>query len=240
VPLTNAEKAKRRMDRYWSRKERGLCPQCEATLQEDDGNLCVECDEASRRSKLRHVHSEHGKRKSVEATNRRRARLRAQGACIVCMGSLEGSTSKSMCVEHVAQRRAYQQKSRRRKKFGITPIRASKRTLRAEPIADEIRTYQPHDKLRSAPRVRILMALSWHEWIAARELFTLLSVDFSDQGQSREYDAYTQMLCRLVRHGFVARRGRATSAQYQITALGREEVARYRSGDFRRRERKAA
>jgi hypothetical protein len=215
-----------RRELYTSRKLAQQCVDCAAGLQDDDGLRCVECEDRNRAAKK--VSRNRDGRAVEKAYERKtRAARRANGLCSGC--SEPAAAGKSRCEKHLELHREYTRNWARAKRAGLT--RSKPNPFQAAPAPEM--PYQPLDELKQKPRARILLRLSWMDWVTPLELFATLNVDMSDGSQSTERNTYDVTLQRLARMGFVERRrvGKQTP-EYRIAQTGRTEVARMRAGDF--------
>ena len=78
--------------------------------------------------------------------------------------------------------------------------------------------YRSIDDLLAAPRLRLLRALRWFDWVESRDLLAVLEVDADSE--SRERNSMQVTLGRLVRLGLVERRANL----YRVTVAGRCEA----------------
>jgi hypothetical protein len=99
----------RRRALYQHRKESGLCCDCGAGLQENDGLRCIEC-EARHRAWAR---SEKGRSVRARTARMIRERARREGRCIDC--TAPAAPHRIRCEAHLAASREYARKWRHNK-----------------------------------------------------------------------------------------------------------------------------
>lgn len=227
-PNAPAAERKRVYDRakYQHRVDHEQCVDCGAGLQEGDAQRCVECNERDATAKSARARTSEGRRLKRERARVMRERFRADDVCISCGRDLD-PRSTVRCAKHRLEANETQRNVRARRLAGVTPIRTE------TPIVKALEPYRPLDELKRKPRVRILLQLSWLDWVEPLDLFTVLNVDMSDGQGSTERNTYDVTLQRLVHKGLVEHRGVGSRTnEYRIAQAGRAEVARFRTGDF--------
>lgn len=242
---TKEEKRAYRNALYQSRKLAGVCIECRAVLQEDDGLRCVECTERASDARKRYRATKAGREKERAAHKRAFDQRRASGLCGHCHEP--AMPGRAACAGHLAYHRKKSLEWVRAKRAGIVPIKRKPVIPRIPGRLVEGKGYLPVDEMESRPRVRIVRALAFVEWISFEDLRVILNVPSWDENDPHEYDAYSQMVSRLTKRGVLERRKvmsitLRTDAcfEYRLSDKGREELARYRSGDLVRKQRRAA
>lgn len=215
----------RRSEVYQDRKARQVCVDCAAGLQEDDGVRCVECEEADRDRKRLYQRSDEG-RAMIKRMRANYARENAaKGLCARC--PRPRTETSILCVECRALLTASTARWRARKKAGVVLLATERNRRKAEEreaIRREILEKQARDE--DAPRARrvgdarrrVLRALSRLDWPSSTEL--MVALETGDDPLGREYNGFAVALSRLVRLGFVVRRGPRGAFEYSLTELG--------------------
>ena len=189
---------------YERRKHAGLCVACAATLQEDDGVRCVECDAEVRESRVRW----------------RRFVVRAKKAAKQCLDcNRQAAEGRLRCDEHRTKNQASAAASRRRRLAGVTPIR-----IEQAPKPEPTRYYVAIDELEGRTGVRLLRAAVRFDWVTCVDLFDALGID--EDADSLEREAFAAALSRFAKGGELDRRGKRNAYEYRVTAKGREFLDR--------------
>lgn len=88
--------------------------------------------------------------------------------------------------------------------------------------------YEPLDELLEMPRIRLLRAITRFGWVSSEELIDVVV----GHGDDIRANTYVVQLGRLVKHGFVDRRGErnapnigGSSYEYRINARGLAHIA---------------
>lgn len=235
---------KKRREIYYDRKERQVCVDCEAGLEDDDGLRCKRCEGRQLDSKLTYEASPKGKRaKRRWAKKAYRARAKA-GVCSDCQkpraqwsktpplkARPAKKISKKRCPDCRAIKTETMRRYRARKAQGVIVL-ATERKKRAKAKLRELRGigYRSFDE--EDPRERILRALSRFDWVSASDLFDALELPDHVEGEPNlRRNSYTAALSRLVRKsGLVERRriqyGQLVNVEINLTDAGRAEAAR--------------
>jgi hypothetical protein len=247
-------KNQKRREMYLTRKLAGVCVDCQAGLQSDDGLRCVECNERDFIRQRKYLRSERGRLKTrareralyhrdVEASRARRRDgyqdRKVAGVCPRCTSP--ALPDHTLCERHRKKLNKANRLYRKRKREGVTVLATVRRRKRKPSpkrhpgTVESIWAYQPADVLKNAYRYRLLTAMWWLDWVNTKELFDVAGVD--DDPRSTDRNSAQIALARIVKFGLVEKRNLrgATFADYRITDRGRAEVARYRTGDLKRR-----
>lgn len=195
---------------YATRKLAGLCIDCAAGLQEDDGLRCMECAELERLYARRYRANGGQTRENVKAKARRIERQGA-GLCAWCRSPVvPGSV---LCHGHALSRSKTRARLRAAKRAGIVAIRPP----RSLALPSRVDTTEQ----RASGRISLLSVLSNSEWLSMGQVLERLHTEQSER------NTRTVLLGRLVKQGLIERRGAWRHAsEYQITPAGRAELAR--------------
>lgn len=157
------------------------------------------------------------RRKAAKRNKQYRLARKAAGAC----GRYNAARApdRAMCARHLEEARANDKTYKARKRAGIVAI-----TRKASSPE-----YTPIEVLFSAPRTRLLRGMRWLDWSSLGEVLDVIGVP--NEGHSIERNTVTAMLGRLVREGFIERRGQRNGYEYTLSATGRAEADRIRNGD---------
>lgn len=175
MPLRDREQinAKRRQ-MYLDRKIAGVCIDCRAGLQDDDGLRCVECTAKALVSKQRwRARQPRGRMRKADRARRqsRHAQRAAQGRCTNC---LEPRWNGSiMCHGHLLAARRFKREWLRRKRAGLTPLKPknARKVIPRFPV--EI---APDRDRRLDERYELLRALRRLDWPTTSEWFSSCGV----------------------------------------------------------------
>jgi len=260
-PEKNKQQAR---ERRAQRKANRLCIDCAAGLQEDDGVRCVECYDkillASYRYRVRNqkrvnarAREWHRKRRATHAAEenaKQRARRLAHkiaGLCQLCKNpSLEDNV---YCALHREAARINTKNNWRKKNWSKRKIAANgglevppkMRTgeltppnVEKPPTTKQLHAYRPLDESEDRLRVKILLVMRWHDWIATREIGDILELDELDRNHvahiMRRLRKAGQVDVRTVRGVF---RGVSSGEiqEFRLTAEGRALSDRLRNGE---------
>mgnify|MGYP006921326380 CR=1 FL=1 len=168
---------------------------CGAGLQEDDGNYCVDCA-----SRPRTWTAKDNARKAAE----RLARIN-RGECAYCNAP---ATCGTLCKGHRQKQTAAQRRYLAKRRAGIVSISSARRARTVEVTNTQ---------------ERLLRSLSRWDWVSSRELFEAMGVE--EGRESRERNAWAQLLARSVKRGHAEFRGTRGARDYRITPAGRALIA---------------
>ena len=243
--------------RYDECKQAGVCVDCTAPLQPEDGKRvqCVDCRDRNRANTVRYIErnrTEYNKRKNEYARQRyredveaSRAKYRAArfakklaGICLDCASPC--SANNLRCPYHASLSAGYSRKSWRKKnptaqhrKNNPPPSLRARVKPAAEPavgrmLKSEITQYRPTDEAGQMSRPRLLRAMRWLDWSNSTEILAVLNIE--EGTRTKERNALQQALSRLVGYGLAERRNRVGMADYRLSTAGRAEADRLRGG----------
>jgi hypothetical protein len=90
--------------------------------------------------------------------------------------------------------------------------------------------YDPIADILARPRIRILRALRWWEWVDSGELFQALGVPDYEQCRNPEWNQYAQTLGCLAKTGRCEADRTTYPTLYRLTDLGRADLKRTLAG----------
>lgn len=233
--------SERTAKRYAQLKAARLCVDCRAGLQDDDGVRCIECaaDRSRRSLNYARQHPEVQRAYLTRARDRvnayRRDLRTAKKLARICIDCTEPCLDDNLrCRLHrdAAQTRVRESWRRLHGSDAIREIAAV-----AHPIGRPAGPRRPMLRAPTEPALppivapedaattRVLRALRWLEWPGLAELIDAVA-GLTNGGDSGAYNAWTQVVVRAVRRGWVEARGPTGGRDYALTASGRVQLDR--------------
>lgn len=209
--------------KYYERKAKRVCYDCEQPLTPVDGVRCEFCHDLDAERQRVYRQKESHKRADRKRGARRRAKHREAGLCQFCS---KPSGEYASCDEHRARALAATKAWAARKKQGITRL-----PVRRAPIVDPSRLDETEQEQTWTDRV--LRQMRFFDWVTSGELCEAFNIE---DPQSRERNTVTAALLRCVKYGWIEKRqtksvvnGAFGHVDYRITATGREQLKQRRA-----------